>query len=192
MRRLLILFLLALPLCAANIKLYLKDGDFHLVREYQVNGDRVRFYSLDVGDWDEMPVSLIDLKRTETEAAASKAIADKDAKAISDEEAAPAKPAPKYEKFRRTPDSIASKTTSSAFSTKSIPWSITTKAARLSESFLRSRHLSTANPLWRSRASTPPTSSMRTAPNSSSSWSNTKTSPFSNSRRKRACASWRK
>jgi len=88
MRRLLILILLALPLCAANIKLYLKDGDFHLVREYQVNGDRVRFYSLDIGDWDEMPVSLIDLKRTETEAAAVKAIADKAAKAISDEEAA--------------------------------------------------------------------------------------------------------
>src|SRR5271168_5248115 len=86
MRRLLILLLLALPLCAANIKLYLKDGDFHLVREYHVEGDHVRFYSLDIGDWDEMPVSLIDLKRTEAESAQLKVASDKQAKELSDEE----------------------------------------------------------------------------------------------------------
>lgn len=86
MRRLLILLLLALPLCAANIKLYLKDGDFHLVREYHVEGDHVRFYSLDISDWDEMPVTLIDLKRTEAEAAQIKVTSDKQAKELSDEE----------------------------------------------------------------------------------------------------------
>jgi len=88
MRRLLILLLLAFPLAAASIKLYLKDGDFHLVREYKVEGDRVRFYSLDIGDWDEIPASLVDLKKTETEAAKVKAVVDQQAKEISDEEEA--------------------------------------------------------------------------------------------------------
>src|ERR1700679_2883675 len=88
MRRLLIVFLLALPLFAANFKLYLKDGDFHLVREYQVDGDRIRFYSIERSDWEEMPVSLIDLKRTEAEAAARKAETEKADKDLSDEQAA--------------------------------------------------------------------------------------------------------
>ena len=52
MRRL--LFLLAvfvLTLSAANFKLYLKDGSFHLVREYKVQGDRVNYYSVERSDW---------------------------------------------------------------------------------------------------------------------------------------------
>jgi hypothetical protein len=88
MRRLLIVLLLALPLFAANFKLYLKDGGFHLIREYQVDGDRVRFYSIERSDWEEMPVSLIDLKRTEAEASARKAETEKADKEFSDEQAA--------------------------------------------------------------------------------------------------------
>ena len=43
MRRLFFaLFVFVLTLTAANFKLYLKDGSFQLVREYQVEGDRVR------------------------------------------------------------------------------------------------------------------------------------------------------
>ncbi len=52
---------------AANFRLYLKDGTYHIVREYQVSGDRIRFYSVERSDWEEMPVSLVDLNRTEAE-----------------------------------------------------------------------------------------------------------------------------
>jgi hypothetical protein len=60
----LLLFLVPLLLCAANIKLYLKDGGYHIVSEYKVDGDRVRFYSVERGDWEEMPVELVDIAKT--------------------------------------------------------------------------------------------------------------------------------
>jgi len=65
--RCLIVFVLALSAFAANVRLYLKDGEYQIVREYKVDGDRVRYYSVERGDWEEIPVSLVDLKRTETE-----------------------------------------------------------------------------------------------------------------------------
>ena len=49
----------------ASIKLYLNDGSYQNVRSYQVIGDRVRYYSLDRGDWEEMPKSLVDFSATE-------------------------------------------------------------------------------------------------------------------------------
>lgn len=45
-------------------KLMLKDGSFQLVREYQVEGDRVRYYSIDSSQWDEMPADLVDWDKT--------------------------------------------------------------------------------------------------------------------------------
>lgn len=68
-RALIALFVLTLAALAANIKLYLKDGGFHLVREYQVQPDRVRFYSVERSQWEEIPLELVDLKRTESETA---------------------------------------------------------------------------------------------------------------------------
>jgi hypothetical protein len=69
MRRLLIFFLLATTAFAANVRLYLKDGDYQMVREYAVEGDRVKFYSVDRRGWEEMPLELVDLKKTEKEVA---------------------------------------------------------------------------------------------------------------------------
>jgi len=60
--------LLSLALAAAgNLRLYLKDGSDHLVREYQVLADRVRFYSIERSGWEELPLELVDLARTERE-----------------------------------------------------------------------------------------------------------------------------
>jgi hypothetical protein len=68
MRRLYFLFFAFCFLAGAeNVKLYLKDGSYQLVREYQVADDRVRFYSLDRDDWEEVPASLVDLDKTKAE-----------------------------------------------------------------------------------------------------------------------------
>lgn len=42
----------------------LKDGSFQLVREYQIQGDRVRYYSVDSGSWEFLPADLIDWDAT--------------------------------------------------------------------------------------------------------------------------------
>jgi hypothetical protein len=87
MRRCVLLFLaLTVALWAANVKLYLKDGSYHIVREYKVQSDRVRFYSVERSDWEEIPLDLVDIKRTESEATARQAQLEKDAKVISEEE----------------------------------------------------------------------------------------------------------
>ena len=38
-----------------------------MVREYQVLGDRIRYYSTERGQWEEIPVALCDLQKTEKE-----------------------------------------------------------------------------------------------------------------------------
>ena len=80
------LLVLAFAVWAANVKLYLKDGSFQMAREYQVKSDRVRFYSTERSDWEEIPLDLVDLKRTEEEASERKAELDRDAKALSEED----------------------------------------------------------------------------------------------------------
>lgn len=89
MRRILILLLLvAASLLAANFKLYLKDGTFHIVREYQVEGDRVKFYSVERSEWEEMPVDLLDLKRTADENHARAAKLEEENKIVMEEDKA--------------------------------------------------------------------------------------------------------
>jgi hypothetical protein len=68
-RLLLCCVFLALPLLlhAETVRVYLKDGTFQLVREYHVEGDRVRYYSTERGEWEELPLDLVDLKKTEGE-----------------------------------------------------------------------------------------------------------------------------
>jgi hypothetical protein len=50
-------------------KLVLKDGSVQFVREYQIEGNRVKYYSLDTHQWEEMPAELIDWDATKKEAA---------------------------------------------------------------------------------------------------------------------------
>jgi hypothetical protein len=52
---------------AENLKLYMKDGSDQLVREYKVENDRVKFYSLDRDEWEEVPLALVDLDKTKAE-----------------------------------------------------------------------------------------------------------------------------
>lgn len=62
-------------------KLILKDGTYQVVREYTRNGDRVRYFSEERGDWEELPASMVDWDATAKDEAASQksfnAMADK-------------------------------------------------------------------------------------------------------------------
>ena len=78
--RIAILFALAVAAFGANSRLYLKDGDYQLVREYQVLTDRVRYFSTERGDWEEIPIELVDLDRTKKDAVERQAAVEAEAK----------------------------------------------------------------------------------------------------------------
>jgi hypothetical protein len=49
---------------ARGKKLVLKDGTFQLVRTYERKDDRVKYFSLERGDWEELPAAMIDWDAT--------------------------------------------------------------------------------------------------------------------------------
>ena len=87
MRRVLTaLVIFAVSAAAANVRLYLKDGTYQMVREYAIQEDRVHYYSVERGDWEDIPLALVDLKRTEGEIAGHKAALEEESKVIAAEE----------------------------------------------------------------------------------------------------------
>jgi hypothetical protein len=69
-------------------RLYLKDGTYQLASEYKVLNDRVSYLSSERGEWEELPLSLVDLDRTKKEAAQHEEDLKLDAKSQAEEDAA--------------------------------------------------------------------------------------------------------
>jgi hypothetical protein len=69
-------------------KLVLKDGTYQLVREYQRNGDRVRYFSTERGTWEEIPAGLVDWDATKKAEKTDEQINDALAKQVHIQEAA--------------------------------------------------------------------------------------------------------
>ena len=68
--RIAVLLILAVPAAAtaakaADQKLLLKDGTDQLVKSYEVTGDRVRYYSAEREEWEEIPTDLVDWDATD-------------------------------------------------------------------------------------------------------------------------------
>jgi len=63
-------------------RLILKDGSYQLVRQYSVSGERLRYQSSERGDWEELPLDLIDWQATRRW--------ERDQNAPADEELSPA------------------------------------------------------------------------------------------------------
>jgi len=80
---------LAAPLVAGpSLKLCMKDGSYQMVSSYEIQGERVRYYSIERSEWEEVPASLVDFdatKRAQEEAKAIEKKRTEDAKQIDQE-----------------------------------------------------------------------------------------------------------
>ena len=53
-----------LPGMGKNHRLILKDGSYQVVRQYQIVGNRVHYFSQERGDWEDLPAELVDWDAT--------------------------------------------------------------------------------------------------------------------------------
>jgi hypothetical protein len=61
------------PTAPRGKKLVMKDGTFQIASSYQIDGDRVRYFSVERSEWEEIPSSLVDWPATrQAEADAAK------------------------------------------------------------------------------------------------------------------------
>jgi len=68
--------------------LYLKDGTYQLTNQYEVKTDRVRYYSTERSEWEEIPLEMVDMDRTKGEMAERESQLATEAKAEAEERAA--------------------------------------------------------------------------------------------------------
>jgi hypothetical protein len=88
LRRVFIFVLFAIAAYGAAVRIYLRDGTFQLAREYEVKQDRVRYYSTERDEWEEIPLDMLDMERTKKESAAREAVVREEAKVDAEEDAA--------------------------------------------------------------------------------------------------------
>src|SRR6266581_537524 len=77
-----------MPVLPRGKKLVLKDGTFQLVRSYKRSGERVRYYSAERGDWEEIPAAMVDWDATAKAEAAEKSEEEAFAKKVHTQEEA--------------------------------------------------------------------------------------------------------
>ena len=80
--------MLTSAVASAADRLYLKDGTYQLTNQYEVKTDRVRYYSTERSEWEEIPLEMVDLDRTKGEMAERESQLATEAKAEAEERAA--------------------------------------------------------------------------------------------------------
>lgn len=88
LRRIALFLMFAAALFGETVRLYLKDGSYQLCSEYKVVKDRVSYMSAERGEWEELPLEMVDLDRTKKEITQHEVDVKADAKAQAEEDAA--------------------------------------------------------------------------------------------------------
>ncbi len=86
--RVVLFLMIAGAVFGGTVRLYLKDGTYQLASEYKVVKDRVSYLSAERGEWEELPLEMVDLAKTKKEATQHEEDLLVDAKAQAEEDAA--------------------------------------------------------------------------------------------------------